>query len=637
MTRTYLDAAAVAALCAHAAPHGDHAYRAQCPVHNGDNPQSLHISQAQEKTLLHCFAHQCSVEAICAALGILPAQLFREGRASAVPPAPRRQAPPAPVLSTLGGEAPVLADDILLSLLLDSLSEDLSLLQVPEAQQTLRKALDTPLKKAMIERKLRAMGHYPPTVYAAVGYPGNGHADVLGGVPAVVTLSHVEETTLQWLWYPYLAQGTLAMLDGDPGIGKSMLTLGLASALSRGQALPDQQGHLAPSTLPPSSTVFLAREDSLSYTVKPRVRVLGGDQDRIHYLDGWYDAQGTEQAFTLDHFPVLVEAVDVYEPALVVIDPIQAYLGPRVDMHRANETRPLLSKLAALAEQTHCTILCVRHPAKASGTGGGKAMMRGLGSVDFIGAARTGLFVEENPLDHTQALMALTKSNIGPKARTQIFSRADGHFQWKGVTRMDAEILAGNGRGPDPRTFLQAFLWLEKRLEGGIPVPATDIIQQGIEELETSEKTLRRAKNALGVVVKQNSNSWDWRLPSLTIYSNNNTLPADPTDLTHLTDTTGPSDVDTGSAYQMPRMDHTVQKDQMDQMPQCFPARARKSTDRATESDTVSLLRESENNSANCQADSQVCPACGGRMQGEVSPPRCLGCGARAQILPPTP
>ena len=161
----------------------------------------------------------------------------------------------------------------------------------------------------------------------------------------------------------------------------------------------------------------------------------------------------------------------------------------------------------------------MRHPSKP-GEGIGKAIHRGLGSIDFIGAARTGLFVEHYPGDETRALLAQTKSNLGPKGRTQIFSKAQGAFTWERATRLSDEDLAGSGRGPHHRALLEGMLWLEKRLEGDRVCNAKDIETEAKAE-DISGDTLRRAKKSLGVVsaqVKGEAHAgWNWHLPPLTI------------------------------------------------------------------------------------------------------------------------
>jgi hypothetical protein len=212
-------------------------------------------------------------------------------------------------------------------------------------------------------------------------------------------------------------------------------------------------------------------------------------------------------------WPILERTLAEYQPRLVIIDPIQSYLGSGVDMHRANETRPLLEALRRLAEEYQCAIVCIRHPAKSSQ--GGKAIHRGLGSVDFIGAARTGLFVEQHPTDPTKALFAQSKSNIGPLGRTQVFAKAQGQFQWCGISRLSAELLAGSGRGPDPHIFLEAVCWLEERLSDGIPV-SSEVLRAEAEEQGLTISALHRAKKALGIRSIKQGDQWDWQLLGLT-------------------------------------------------------------------------------------------------------------------------
>jgi hypothetical protein len=329
--------------------------------------------------------------------------------------------------------------------------------------------------------------------------------------PILVNLADVQASDVEWLWWPYLARGMVAMLDGDPGIGKSLFTTQLAASLSRGYPLPDQQGKPRLPTSP-STVLFLAVEDSLEYTIRDRLDRADADVSRIHALTGFIGKEDEERAFTLQHMDVLRQAMEKHRPALVVIDPLQAYLGA-IDMHRANETRPLMTALGKAAEAYQASILCVRHPAKP-GAGGGKAIHRGLGSIDFIGAARTALFVESHPTDSDKALLMQSKSNIGQKGRTQIFSKKEGVFEWCGVSRVDAEVIAGNGRGPDPTAMLEILFWLEKELASGIPQPSQDILTR-MEEEGFKPGSVKRAKKALGIISHHNGQSWNWELPQL--------------------------------------------------------------------------------------------------------------------------
>lgn len=353
--------------------------------------------------------------------------------------------------------------------------------------------------------------------------------------PEVTTMSTVQAEPIPWLWWPYIAVGKLCMLDGDPGIGKSLLMTQLAASLSRGYPLPDQQGKPTMPTGDPQTTLLLSTEDGLADTLRPRLDAAGADCSKVHVLTGWLGPEDELHALTLQHIDVLSAALQQYQPRMIIIDPIQAYLG-QMDMHRANETRPLLAALTRLAEKYHCAVVCIRHPSKP-GQSGGKAIHRGLGSIDFIGAARTGLFVEQHPTDPGKVLLAQTKSNIGMHGRTQVFTKHEGHFQWCGVSRLSAELMAGSGRGPDPTACLEAVCWLEQRLEGGLAWPSADLEEEMLAE-GYKRDTIRKAKKALGVVSKQTSTGWTWRLDPLPILS-----PPSPTTtpVTALSGTTAPS------------------------------------------------------------------------------------------------
>ena len=332
--------------------------------------------------------------------------------------------------------------------------------------------------------------------------------------PVLVTLANVTPTKVEWLWWPYIASGTVSLLDGDPGVGKSLLTLQLATSISRGWPLPDQYGKLTELLPGPQNVLILSTEDSLAHTVVPRLLAINADCARVTVLTGQRIDEQEETAFTLQDLPVLQQAIDTLTPTLVILDPIQAYLG-KIDMHRSNETRPLLAALASIAEHARCSILCVRHPSKSQ-NGGAKAMMRGLGSVDFVGAARTALFVEDHPTKRTCAFLCETKNNLGPHGRTQIFSREKGQFAWAGVTRLTADHIAGGERGPDPHEFIRAMCWLEEQLEGGIPQPSKDLFFQA-EELGMSKRSLGRAKLALGVRHKKSDEGYMWSLQTVDI------------------------------------------------------------------------------------------------------------------------
>jgi hypothetical protein len=356
----------------------------------------------------------------------------------------------------------------------------------------------------------------------------------------ITTLADVDERPVEWFWEPYLPKGALTMVDGDPGTGKSLWSLQLAASLSKGWPLPDQVGTLTLQTGQPRHTLLIAAEDSISATIKKRCRECGGDDSKIQLFSEWKDGDGTIRPFTLQNIALLDEELARRPYALIVIDPIQAFLGD-IDMHRSNETRPVLQALSKVLERHNVTGICVRHPSKP-GQGSTKAIYRGLGSIDFIGCARSGLFIEQHPVEATKVLLAHAKSNVGPLGRTQVFSKEHGVFEWAGVSRVTAEMIAGNARGPDPAAGLEAVFWLEARLKGGLAWPANDL-QQEADEADISKKSLYAASKRLGIVKKQTPTGWTWRLPPLSSL----TQPSGASGFTGMTGLTGRSEAITSA------------------------------------------------------------------------------------------
>jgi putative DNA primase/helicase len=330
--------------------------------------------------------------------------------------------------------------------------------------------------------------------------------------PFIVHAHEVQQQPIQWIWAPYIPRSMPVMLDGDPGLGKTLMLLQVAANLSKGLPFLDQVGKptLAADVDGPQTTLILSAEDSLPHIMIPRLNRAGADLTRIKFLQGWLGPEDEEHAFDLQHLWVLTKAIEQWNPVLVILDPLVAYLGD-IDMHRANETRPVMAALKTVAERYGCTIMGVRHPSKMDQ--GGPLMYRGQGNVDLIGAARSGLWVQQHPAHaETQSLLIHTKTNVGRLGRTVVFSREGGEFAWRGVSRLRESMLTG--KGPDPVALLEAFFWLEETMKPGIPYDSSKIEKEA-GELEISRNTLNRAKKVLGVLSRKDGEMWRWILPPL--------------------------------------------------------------------------------------------------------------------------
>jgi DNA repair protein RadA/Sms len=335
--------------------------------------------------------------------------------------------------------------------------------------------------------------------------------------PLLINAADVVKEALTYLWWPYLPFKMVSMLDGDPDVGKTGMACMLSSSVSQGFPLPDQTGK--PTLRPdgPGHVLMVAMEDVLGAVVIPRLEKCGADLTKITFLNERTDERQEPQPFTLADLPLLSTYMERTRPRLVYIDAIQAVLGAKVDTNRANVVTALLGPLRKLAEQYNCVVLCSRHPAKG-GQNVAKILYRGMGSQAFIGTARSGLFIEEHPDDRTKSLLVHYKSNTGDKGCTHLFSKAGGHFEWCGTTRVGHDILAGDGGpGPLPTQRVKACLWLEQQLQGGKNLPASKLYTEADEKHSWSQKVVRSASEYLKVTKTQIPGDFLWSLPPMKV------------------------------------------------------------------------------------------------------------------------
>ena len=218
----------------------------------------------------------------------------------------------------------------------------------------------------------------------------------------LINMEDVEAREVNWLWYPYIPYGKLTIVQGDPGEGKTTFILHLAALLTKGEALPCEE---TAERREPVNVIYQNAEDSLEDTIKPRLLEAGADCNRMLVIDESIDCLSmTDER--------LVRAIKETGAKMVVLDPIQAYLGADVDMHRANEIRPVLKQLGNIAEEYGCAIVLIGHMNKASGS---KSTYRGLGSIDFQATARSVLVVGRIKDDTTLRVIAHDKSSLAPR------------------------------------------------------------------------------------------------------------------------------------------------------------------------------------------------------------------------------
>ena len=302
----------------------------------------------------------------------------------------------------------------------------------------------------------------------------------------IIRMSDVELTPVEWLWKPYLPFGKLSVLQGNPGEGKTYFAMHLAAACTNGKLLPNME------RMEPFNVIYQTAEDGLGDTVKPRLIEAGADLDRVLVIDD-SDVQLTLSDERIE------KAIIENNARLVIIDPIQAYLGADVDMNRANEVRPIFMRLGQVAQRTGCAILLIGHLNKAAGM---QSLQRGLGSIDIAAAVRSVMFIGKLKHDPTMRILTHEKSSLAPPGVSLAFSLGDeGGFRWVGEYDITAdEMLSGIEPQRETKTQ-QAKDLICTLLSGGKQVLSEDIDKAALER-GIPGRTVRDAKRELGDALK---------------------------------------------------------------------------------------------------------------------------------------
>ena len=302
----------------------------------------------------------------------------------------------------------------------------------------------------------------------------------------IIRMSGVELPPVEWLWKPYLPFGKLSVLQGNPGEGKTYFAMHLAAACTNGKLLPNME------RMEPFNVIYQTAEDGLGDTVKPRLIEAGADLDRVLVIDD------SEVQLTLSDERI-EKAIVENNARLVIIDPIQAYLGADVDMNRANEVRPIFMRLGQVAQRTGCAMLLIGHLNKAAGM---QSLQRGLGSIDIAAAVRSVMFIGKLKHDPTMRILTHEKSSLAPPGASLAFSLGDeGGFRWVGEYDITAdEMLSGIEPQRETKTQ-QAKDLICTLLAGGKQVLSEDIDKAALER-GIPGRTVRDAKRELGDALK---------------------------------------------------------------------------------------------------------------------------------------
>ncbi|MEW6746115.1 MAG: bifunctional DNA primase/polymerase [Planctomycetota bacterium] len=339
------------------------------------------------------------------------------------------------------------------------------------------------------------------------GVPDSGPRAIL------VRASEVVVETARFLWDPYVPDGKLTNVEGDPKVGKTFLCLALCSAASRGDPLPCVGGGklIFGKKAGPVAVIYASAEDGLGDTLRPRLESMGADLGQIYFLTGKKSGDGIEDAITFDDMALIAKAVEKTQAKLIVVDPIQAYMPPGVDSHKIHEVRPVLARLAHLAADYNCAILAVRHLRKSAAE---SSLYRGQGSIDFVAAARSVIGVAKVPGKPNLRVMAHVASTLRAPGPSITFDLSEGTFKWGGPSDISAETIYTSP--PRERQELEsAKTFLRGALVSGAQSQRS--LEAGASERGISVRTLRRAKKELGIKTEKRgrpgeSGEWRWRL-----------------------------------------------------------------------------------------------------------------------------
>jgi hypothetical protein len=308
--------------------------------------------------------------------------------------------------------------------------------------------------------------------------------------PLVQRFSDLTPRAFEWLWPCRLAIGKLAMLDGDPGMGKSLIALDLCARLSTGRPFPDG----TPSPGPASSLVICA-EDNSEDTVRPRLHALGADMTRV-----LLPHPDSPPILRLpDHLTRLDNAIAEASARLVILDPITDLLDPGLAINDAG-VRGLLLPLVRLAEARRCAVLMHRHLNKRSG---GSSLYRGGGTIAFQAVCRSSWLVAHDPTDRSRRVLAQVKNNLAPPQPSLLYTvetedRAPPRLSWLGPHPLTADqLLAVRAANAGPTPIERACMFLRAFLESG-PRPFGEI-RASARTHELSRRTLFRARRKLDI------------------------------------------------------------------------------------------------------------------------------------------
>jgi hypothetical protein len=306
----------------------------------------------------------------------------------------------------------------------------------------------------------------------------------------IVNLAEVSEADVEFLWSPYVPIGNISLLAGKPGLGKSFLTSAVVASLSRGWKLPGEVEHREPEI----SLIFSA-EDDVQAVLVPRLKECNADLSKVIA----FNVTDNDFQFNSEGFKKLEMIIKRHRPKLIVFDPLVAFLGPKVDINRANEVRQVLNPLMSIASANSVAILIVAHVKKGQSE---IAIDAVVGSVDFSAAVRSMLMMFNDPEDTNSRVVAHAKHNLSREGPTLRFEIRDGRFLWNSENcRMNADSLSrAVNQGEEQEAVNEAVEFL--RMELREPQKVSAVNARG-RKVGIPSSIIRKAARRLGLKISK--------------------------------------------------------------------------------------------------------------------------------------
>lgn len=325
-----------------------------------------------------------------------------------------------------------------------------------------------------------------------------------------VRLDSVQTKAYHFLWKPWLCYGKVAVLDGDPGLGKSTVTLDLAARLTRGLAMPDGQ----PAEKHP--VAIMSAEDDADDTIRPRLEAAGADVSMVHLLESVKEQSGDRPYAIPADLDLIEQQIVSTGSRLLIVDPLMAFLVG-VDACKDQDVRVALHRIKQMASRTRCAVFLQRHMNKSGGT---KALYRGGGSIGIIAASRFAMIIAADPDSQQHRVLACNKTNVSampPSLRYSLEPLPTGvcRVAWCGESPHAADDLVAPPPGEDEKLAMEDAIAFLNSVLPGAPMEAKHCVAEA-KALGIAQRTLERAKAKLGVkserINTEHGPRWFWKL-----------------------------------------------------------------------------------------------------------------------------